>query len=366
MAGWIAIAAAVWMAQAEGANADYYARIAELQRLGPEIAHTQGREALIQRYRDLIVAYPESANNIRLEAQIALIYESDFSEAGQPAEPRTAYETLLRIIQTHDPQNPYMKEVRKMAAERARKQDPEAAVAMYEAMIADYPVDDALVIESMYELAKLAESRGDTQTANGYYEQILEYAPAGESSEAELAAMHAYEANAVASLLASTIRAHEDPIERLRAMREFVRAHHELAKAHAQLIQRVLSTLERYAREHETEELHGAIRAALASARLGDAATTSEERTGEQERASGGSARNRVRVATEEAPRAAQHVGDTAPQSPQGEAAAGAPTVPPRGAGSRRAVAVMPMFFGIVLLLVLAVVLMAMVRRLTQ
>jgi tetratricopeptide (TPR) repeat protein len=353
----------VWFAQAEEAHAAYYARIAELQRLGPEIAHTEGRDALIQRYRELIEAYPESANNIRLETQIALIYASDFSEAGQPPEPQTAYETLLRIIQTYDPENPYMKDVRKMAAERAREQDPEVAVRMYESIIADYPGEDALVVESTYELAKLAESRGDTKTANAHYEQILGYVPVGGSSEAEQEAMHAYESNAVASLLTSAIRAHEDPVERLRAMREFLREHDELAKAHAQLIQRVLSTLERYAREHETEELHGAIRAALASAIAGEGVRAGEGRGGEAGGTFAVSGRNQMRVAAAETPRDSGAADEAAPE---GEGVTRAPAGASQGAGSRRVVAVVPIFFGMVLLLIFAVVLMALVRRLTQ
>lgn len=242
------LAAAVLCASAAAQHEAYHAYVAQveaLQRGGAELAHQIGRDALIQRYRDLIDANPGFANNIQLETQIAMLYESDFSDKGQPPDLHTAYETYLEIMETYDASHPYMVTVRRLAADRAADVDPDAAVGLYESLIQDYPEEDAVVVHSTYSLAKLAASRGDAETAQQYYDQVLGYVPTGSASEADLARIDVYRSNAAAKLLADAIKDAETPQERMKALKKFLEKHRDLMEAHSDLVQRFAQAIER-------------------------------------------------------------------------------------------------------------------------
>ncbi|MCC6695946.1 MAG: tetratricopeptide repeat protein [Candidatus Hydrogenedentes bacterium] len=242
--------------QAAADRTAYLAQIAELQELGPEIARAEGKEALIQRYRDLIDANPGQPNNIQLEVQIGLIYESDLSENGEPPNPQAAYNTYQNIIATYEPSSSYMKRVRQLSAQRAMELDPEAARTQYEGMIEDYPGDEAIVLESLYNMARLAEQEGDDAEARRLYEEVLNHVPAGESlSESEKGLVDAYQANAALSLLAQAIREHATPSERLAAIEAFLEQHPELAESQSDLISRLLESVEETGENEEKQAL---------------------------------------------------------------------------------------------------------------
>ncbi|HRI88708.1 MAG TPA: hypothetical protein PLJ47_14050 [Candidatus Hydrogenedentes bacterium] len=217
----------------------YTAQIEALQRDGEHIVREFGRDALIDRYRALIDANPGLANNIQLETQIAMLYESDFSDRGEPPNYQAAYETYQQIVENYDPSHPYMLTVRKLTAKSAVDLDPDAARSLYEDIITDYPEEDAAVVESHYALAKLAESQGDTESAMHHYNQVLGYTPSGEPmSEAELARIDAFQTNTIANALTSAIKGHNTPQDRMKALKKYVEKHQDMLAAHADLVQR--------------------------------------------------------------------------------------------------------------------------------
>lgn len=252
--------------------AEYFARIAELQQQGDAIARAQGRDALIERYRDLIEAYPDYENNIRLETQIAMLYQSDLSSVGDPPDPRSAYEAYLRITQTYDPEHPYMKEVRLLAADAARVVDPDASAELYQDIIRDFPEEDALMVKSRYGLARLAEEQGDMESARQFYDAVLAHTPTGvKISDAEASSIEALQANAAASLIADAIRGADTPEERLRALRKFVEKRAELAQAHSDLVERFAQTIERQAGGgRNSAKLDAALESFFAALKPGD------------------------------------------------------------------------------------------------
>lgn len=223
----------------------YLARIAELQQTGPEIARTQGKEALIAQYRALIDQNPGYANNIQLEAQIGLVYESDLSDSGQPPNMEAAYDQYLATMESYDPSHPYMKQVRTMAAERAVSLDPPAAEELYWGMIEDYPDDPTVVLSSYFNLAKLAEQNGDPAAAREYYNEMMNRVPADDTlSEGERLVVRQYEANAVLNLVAEAIRQADTPEERLAALQEFIDRYPDLPFTHGELIDELLQSVE--------------------------------------------------------------------------------------------------------------------------
>ena len=233
----------------------YAAQIEALQRDGANIAHQYGRDVLIDKYRDLIDAHPDFPNNIQLETQIAMLYESDFADRGEPPNLQAAYETYQRIIETYDADHPYMPTVRTYAADRATELDPDAAREMYLSMIKDYPEDDALVVQSHYSLGKLAEQQGDSLSAQLHFNTILNYKPSGAPlSQSQLASIEAYQANAAASTLAAVLEQHDTPQDRAKALKKYVEKHQELMSAHADLVQRFSKSIESSARNAASVE----------------------------------------------------------------------------------------------------------------
>jgi len=259
LAGFLAAAAAAGQQTMD--RDTYLARIAELQQTGPAVARSQGKEALIAQYRALIDENPGYANNIQLEAQIGLVYESDLSETGEPPDLDAAYDQYLATIETYDPSHPYMKQVRTMAAERAAGLDPPAAEELYWGMIEDYPDDPSVVMSSYYNLAKLAEQNGDPAAAREYYNEIMNHVPADDTlSEAERLTVRQYEANAVLNLVADAIRQADTPEARLAALQAFIDRYPDLPFTHGDLIDDLLQTIETMgARADSQSDLRGAV-----------------------------------------------------------------------------------------------------------
>jgi hypothetical protein len=224
---------------------DYTTIAAELDRIGLEFARTRGKEELIEQYRELIDAYPGFANNMQMETQIALIYEWDLSESGQPPNPEAAFSTLTDVINTYDPGHPYMKRVRQLAANRAMTVDPKIAKDMYTGLLEDYPEDDILAVESLFSLGQMAEKQGDVAEATRMYEQAMGYTPGGEvTSDTASEEVLAYQTNAAAALIGSVLRQYDNPEERLRAMDEFLKEHAGFAEMFGDLTQRMRETIE--------------------------------------------------------------------------------------------------------------------------
>ncbi|MBX7255064.1 MAG: hypothetical protein K1Y02_01790 [Candidatus Hydrogenedentes bacterium] len=224
---------------------DYMSVADELNRIGPDYARTRGKQALIDEYRNLIEAYPGYANNIQMEAQIALIHEWDLSEAGQPPNPVAAYETLTNVINTYPADHPYMKTVRRMAANRAIPIDPKVAQDMYVGLMEDYPEDNVLAAESLFSLGQIADRQGNRAEADKYYEQTMNFTPSGgENPETELQDIEAFKLNAAAVMLGTAIQRFDDPNERLRALEDFLREHAGFAERFGDLAKRIRETIE--------------------------------------------------------------------------------------------------------------------------
>lgn len=240
----------------------YLARIAELQQNGAEIARTQGKQALINEYRTLIDENPGYANNIQLETQIGLIYESDLSETGEPPDMNAAYNQYRSTMNTYDPSNPYMKQVQKMAAERAITVDPSAAEDLYWDMIETYPGDPEIIASSYYNLAKLAEQNGDAAAAKEYYEQVMKSVPQDDSlSDRERLVVEQYEANAALNLMAEAMASAQTPEQRLAALQAFIDQYPDLPYTHGDLIDDLLRSVESMGdRAESRSELKDAVR----------------------------------------------------------------------------------------------------------
>ncbi len=240
----------------------YLARIAELQQEGPEIARTQGKQALINEYRTLIDENSGYANNIQLETQIGLIYESDLSETGEPPDMEAAYNQYVNTLNSYDPSHPYMKQVHKMAANQAMTVDPDSAENLYWDMIESYPDDPDIVTASYYNLAKLAEQNGDLAAAKEYYEQVLKSVPPDDSmSEAERLTVEQYEANAALNLMADAIASAQTPEQRLAALEAFIQQYPDLPYSHEDLINELLQSIESMGERAESRsELRDAVR----------------------------------------------------------------------------------------------------------
>ncbi|NUM56461.1 MAG: hypothetical protein HUU46_22725 [Candidatus Hydrogenedentes bacterium] len=252
----------------EASLQEYFARVEALQRDGAAIAQQIGRDALIQQYRDLIAANPGNANNIRLETQIAMLYESDFTDQGLPPDTYAAHQVYQSIIADYDPDHPYMATVRKLGADRAAEFDPNLAQGMYEGILTDYPDEDALVVQTQYAMGQLAADQGDPAAAENYFGQVIAYAPSGAHvSEAEAANIKAYQESAAASMLSTAIAGADTPQERLKALKKFLEKHQELEAANAELVQRFAQAIERGAgRSSNPEEGNDAtVEALLAS-----------------------------------------------------------------------------------------------------
>lgn len=224
----------------------YLARIEALQQSSADIAQRLGRDPLIQQYRDIIAEYPDYANNIRLETQIAMLYESDFSDLGEPPDYAAAHATYQNIIATYEADHPYMPTARKLAADRAVEIDPKLAHDMYEGIIADYPDQDALVVQSEYALGKLVESQGDMATAQQHYDRVLGYVPSGETlSDADAASIEAYQTNVVSTMLTNAIDKADTPQDRLKALKKFLEKNEELEQRFGDLVQRFARSVDR-------------------------------------------------------------------------------------------------------------------------
>ena len=259
---------------------DYMAQIETLQHDSADIAQRYGRDALIEQYRAIINAYPGYVNNIRLETQIGMIYESDFTSQGLPPDAPAAYDVYQNIIANYDAEHPYMKTVRKLAADRAAELDPPVARQMYESIIADYPEEDALIVQSTYALGKLEEAQGNPAEANAYFDQVLAYAPTGASvSEAEAARIEAYQSNAAASMLTAAIKGYDTPQDRLKALKKFLEKHKEFERANAGLIRQFAEVIERtVGRTPDDEGGDMTVEALLASLKKNSAAGENTER----------------------------------------------------------------------------------------
>lgn len=341
----------------------YTAQIEALQRDAADITQKLGRDALIQRYRDLINAHPGYANNIRLETQIAMIYESDFSDQGLPPDYAAASEVYQNIIATYDPENPYMMTVRKLAADRAAESNPELAQQMYEGIITDYPEQDALVVQSEFALGKLAESQGDTVAAEKHYAQVMAYAPSGAKvSQAESENIGAYQANAAASMLTSAIKGHDSPQDRLKALKKFLEKHKDLERAQADLVHRFANAIERSGGgvAHDNQEQNATIDAMLASLKKdkqGDGAGR-RDRTRTREQRTKDAEAEKTRLARAESTMDAAIVdsGATA-DSAQRDAKAAQRDAATREMGSKRALYTVAAVIGVSLIAVAARVL---------
>ncbi len=239
-------------AQTAGDRAAYLSQIAELQRTGSDLARKEGKEALIQRYRALIDANPGYANNIQLETQIGLIYESDLSDRGEPPDMAAAYATYQGIIATYDPSSPYMKTVRRMSAQRAMDLDPGGAQEQYWSLLEDYPDDVPVVMESYFNLGHLAERNGNQEEARRFYEEVLNHAAVDDAlSQAERITVEAYEANAALSLMAEAIRNEQTAEGKLTAIQTFLESHPDLAYSQGDLVERLLKSVEETGSERE-------------------------------------------------------------------------------------------------------------------
>ncbi len=78
-----------------------------LQRDGGEIARTNGKEGLIQRYRSILSEFPGFPNSVLIEWQIAKIYESYDPERGEPQDLPNAVRIYDSILSRYGPEEPY-------------------------------------------------------------------------------------------------------------------------------------------------------------------------------------------------------------------------------------------------------------------
>lgn len=152
----------------------YGAAVMALDHEWPELIETEGREAVIERYAEIIDNNPGHPRNIELELQIARIYERGLESEGGRADLAAAAEQYLYIMQAYDHANPLMKDVQLLALDRlssASSYTDSRIKEVAEGLRHNYPNDPALQIHCSMRLGRHAEEMGDYEAAEAYYAQ---------------------------------------------------------------------------------------------------------------------------------------------------------------------------------------------------
>ncbi|MBN2308559.1 MAG: hypothetical protein JXR94_06280 [Candidatus Hydrogenedentes bacterium] len=232
-------------AEAAGEYQEYLARIQELARSAQAIAAQDGKQALIAQYQEIIEAYPGYTKNIELATTMGRILEWDLKDSGEPADPEGALAVYLSVVGAYEPDHPYMRTVKKLAADRAQTIAPDTAQQLYLDMVRDYPDDEILHLNSYYNLGKLAAAQGDARTAEDYFTGVMAYEPpAGEGASAEFASADSYRRNACTGLLQLAIQGKFSPEERLAALDDLLRRFPEIEQRYADMVARFRRTIE--------------------------------------------------------------------------------------------------------------------------
>jgi hypothetical protein len=163
----------------------YQDDIAAVEKNSYEFAQQHGKEALIQRYRNLLRQYPGFPRSVYLEFRIGQICEWDLPDRNEPSDRLQAVETYESILRRYDPHEPYMKRVALIAADRAKGLDSERARRLYEHIMDTYPDDDGMRLEGYVALAGLAWGEGRFQEAEEYLPLVLMYDPTALPSRSE-------------------------------------------------------------------------------------------------------------------------------------------------------------------------------------
>ncbi|MCP4643649.1 MAG: hypothetical protein GY851_24590 [bacterium] len=239
------VAGSAFAAQESPRYPEYLAAIQELGRSASTIAREQGKEALIKQYQAIIDGYPGFSKNIELAATMGQILEWDLSDYGQPADPKGALDAYLNVVETFDPDHPYMVAVKRMAAKRAQTVEPDTAERLYSGLVDDYPDNPALQLESLYGLGQVAGSRGDRASAERHYLQMLEYdAEPLVGDGPQYAAATAHQQNAVTGLLTTAIEGRTSPQARLAAIEALLKRLPVIADRYPEILERFRTAIE--------------------------------------------------------------------------------------------------------------------------
>lgn len=224
---------------------DYLSAIESLAESGPEIARKEGKQGLLNRYRELLAAHPGYAKNIEIEMRMIEVLEWDVPETGEKPDARGALDAYLRLIETYDPDHPLMKTVKKQAAQRAESLEPEVAEWLYTGMVEKYGGDDLLQLHSHCRLGQLAIDQGRQTDAARFYSDVLAYsiehmAP----GSADFAVADAHQRTAAVGLIMMTVGRHDTRDERLTALDEALAKYPAIGERYPALVQRFREVIE--------------------------------------------------------------------------------------------------------------------------
>lgn len=248
----LAIATAVTGAGAGSAGSDaeayaaYMAEIEELSESGLIIAEEQGKQGLIDRYRDIMRRYPDFPNNRELEAEIAGVYELDLKFRGEPPDFAQALDIYTRLASQCEQDDPLRKEAVLRAARCAEVVDPPAAAQMYTGLCEEYPADTELQLRCYVSMGRLASGRGDAITALQYFQGVIDFdATTLSQSQPGYSKALAWQQTAAMGVISEIIRNAASPSEQLKAFEKLLEDYPAIARKFPDLAARFRGSLER-------------------------------------------------------------------------------------------------------------------------
>ena len=173
------ILSAIAVACPVGANTEileesFEASLSNLAKHEYELIKDEGREAVIDRYRDLLEVYASHPRAIEVEMRIAHLYVGATEDPDSRRKASNAYES---IYQRYSKEHPLTKRAGLLAADRILNLDPAKGSQMYGGLIAQYPDDDHLRLTAYESLAQQAVWDGHFKEAEELYAMVLMYDP---------------------------------------------------------------------------------------------------------------------------------------------------------------------------------------------
>ncbi len=228
-----------------GGYPGYSRAIESLAESGPEIARKEGKQGLLNRYRELLAAHPDHVKNVEIEMRMIEVLEWDVPETGEKPDAQGALDAYLRLMEAYDPHHPLMKTVKKQAAQRAESLRPDVAEWLYLTMVEEYGEDDLLQLDSHCRLGQLAIDQGRQADAARFYGDVLAYdighmAP----GSADFAVADACQRMATAGLIMMAVGRHDAREERLDALDGVLARYPAIAEGYPALVQRFREAIE--------------------------------------------------------------------------------------------------------------------------
>lgn len=238
----------------------YLAEIRALERERVTLLRKEGKQALIARYRDLIANNPGYDENLLLESQIAWVYERHLPDNDEPRDYKRAWEYYKSALKRYEKSNPYMKEVKRRAANRGADLDPLESDRLYMELIEENPNDDVTRLDAYCSLGLSAAKRNDAEVSEGFYSLLLMYEPVDMRRSKALSRIQAARQNAAIGLfwVAATPpdpSKSPDPGMQLASIRAMLKKYPQIEMWHGDIVYPHLERLEQQVKKEIYDEV---------------------------------------------------------------------------------------------------------------